>query len=88
MRPEDVPAGPLLVDTDVLSYWVIGAGNGEAFKPLTRGHELAVSFATWGELPANVHRLRWGPRRMNELRNNFGSIANAFSDLRIVHPDL
>jgi len=56
MSPEDVPAGPLLVDTDVVSFWVTGHGNGEAFKPLTHGHELAISFATWGELLANVHR--------------------------------
>lgn len=69
MRPEDVPAGPVLVDTDVISYWITEHHNGEAFKDLTRGHEMAISFATWGELLANVHRLRWGQKRTKQLQD-------------------
>lgn len=69
MRPEDVPAGPVLVDTDVISYWITEHRNGDAFKDLTRGHEMAISFATWGELLANVHRLRWGQKRITQLQN-------------------
>lgn len=69
MRPEDVPAGPVLVDTDVISYWITEHQNGNPFKDLTRGHEMAISFATWGELLANVHRLRWGPKRIAQLQN-------------------
>ena len=69
MKPEDVPAGPLLVDTDVISYWVAGHNDGNAFKGLTKGHDMAVSFATWGELLANYHRLNWGTKRIAQLRN-------------------
>ncbi|WP_084599394.1 PIN domain-containing protein [Actinoplanes subtropicus] len=69
MRPEDVPAGPVLVDTDVISYWIAEHPDGNAFKDLTRGHEMAISFATWGELLANVHRLRWGQKRITQLQN-------------------
>ena len=68
MNPEEVPDGPLLIDADVVSYWVIGANQGDAFKSLVAGHELAVSFATYGELLANAHRSRWGDRRLDDLR--------------------
>lgn len=68
MKPEDVPDGPLLVDTDVVSYWFNEADRGEAFAELVAGRPLAVSFATYGELLANSHRLRWGDRRLNNLR--------------------
>lgn len=69
MRPEDVPAGPVLVDTDVISFWITEHDNGNSFKDLTRGHEMAISFATWGELLANVYRLRWGQKRITQLQN-------------------
>lgn len=54
MKPAEVPDGPLLVDTDVVSYWVAGADRGGAFAALVEGHELAISFATHGELLANA----------------------------------
>lgn len=69
MTPEDVPGGPLLIDTDVVSYWLLQSDLGTEFAALTAGHELAVSFATYGELLANAHRLRWGERRLEMLRN-------------------
>lgn len=52
MNPADVPEGPLLVDTDVVSYWTAGGALGSRFSALVTGHELAVSFATYGELLA------------------------------------
>lgn len=73
MRPEDVPNGPLLIDTDVVSYWLMGADHGRAFISLTAGHEQAVSFATYGELLANAHRRRWGARRIEDLRSRLKS---------------
>jgi len=46
VNPEDVPDGPLLIDTDVVSYWVAGRGQaqreGHAFSLLVGGHEQAV----------------------------------------------
>ena len=150
MNPEDVPDGPLLIDTDVVSYWVAGRGQaqreGHAFSLLVAGHEQAVSFATYGELLANAHMSRWGQNRIEQLRsvitrfvilpysfqvvelwarmharlgqqlhrggtndlwtaacalaidpqlpivtnnlNDFQTIAAAFPDLRLIHPDL
>lgn len=55
MNPEDVPDGPLLIDTDVVSYWLMGTGLGNAFGALVAGHEQAVSFATVVELWAEMH---------------------------------
>jgi predicted nucleic acid-binding protein len=69
MRPEDVPDGPLLIDTDVVSYWLVQTELGKAFSVLVAGHEQAVSFATYGELLANAHKVRWGERRIQALRN-------------------
>jgi predicted nucleic acid-binding protein len=69
MNPEDVPDGPLLIDTDVVSYWLLQTERGKAFSVLVADHEQAVSFATYGELLANAHRGRWGQRRLEMLRN-------------------
>lgn len=69
MKAEDVPDGPLLVDTDVVSYWLMGSDPGSAFRSLVTGHEQAISFATYGELLSNAHRNRWGQRRIDALRN-------------------
>lgn len=68
MKPEDVPAGPLLVDTDVVSYWVLKADQAAAFTELVAGRPQAISFATYGELLAIGHKLTWGERRLNDLR--------------------
>ena len=68
MIAKEVPDGPLLVDTDVVSYWTAGSPLGSPFAELVAGHELAISFATYGELLANGHRNRWGERRLATLR--------------------
>lgn len=70
MTPDEVPDGPLLVDTDVVSYWTAQSPVGSPFATLAGGHELAVSYATYGELLANGHRNRWGERRMDVLRQH------------------
>jgi predicted nucleic acid-binding protein len=69
MRAVDVPDGPLLVDSDVVSYWLIEAEQGKEFSSLVAGHEQAISFATYGELLAFGHKSRWGERRMHILHN-------------------
>ena len=94
MTPDGVPDGPLLVDTDVVSYWTVQSQRGEAFTELVAGHELAVSFATYGELLANGYRNRWGDRRMQMLQTrlrglrDFEVIAAELTDLVLVHPSL
>lgn len=50
MSAEEVPAGPLLIDTDVLSWVALGEGRAEEFAALLVGHELFTSFVTVAEV--------------------------------------
>ena len=50
MTPGEIPAGPLLVDTDVLSWVALGEGRHEEFAALLVGHELFTSFITSAEV--------------------------------------
>lgn len=68
MKPADVPGGPLLIDTDVLSYWITQSASGDPFSALVSGHEQAISFATQAELLADAYRNAWGWRRLDDLR--------------------
>jgi tRNA(fMet)-specific endonuclease VapC len=67
VKPEDVPEGPLLVDTDVFSHLTWGHGPHRRFAPLVEGHLLALSFATVAELRAGALIGGWGERRIAEL---------------------
>lgn len=66
MQPADVPAGPLLVDTDVFSMVHYAKGRGSDFEVLLVGHPLALSFAGVGELRAGAIKSSWGSRRLAE----------------------
>ncbi len=68
MTPDDVPAGPLVVDTDVFSFLYAQRGRYLEFAALLAGHVLTVSFAAHGEILAGGYRAGWGPRRMDALR--------------------
>ncbi len=68
MRAADVPAGPLIVDTDVFSYLRTRRDRHAEFAELIGGHVLTVSFATYGEILAGGHKANLGQRRMDELR--------------------
>lgn len=50
MIPEQVPAGPLLVDTDVLSWIALGEARSDEFAALLVGHQLFVCFVTAAEV--------------------------------------
>lgn len=67
MTPDDVPAGPLCVDTDVFSFLFSRRGDHESFRRLVDGHLLAMSFATVGELRAGAYNAKWGERRRRQL---------------------
>jgi len=68
VRAADVPAGPLIVDTDVFSYLRTRRDRHAEFAELIGGHVLTVSFATYGEILAGGHKANLGQRRMDELR--------------------
>jgi predicted nucleic acid-binding protein len=64
VNAEDVPDGPLVVDTDVFSWVTWRRQRYEEFDALIRGHTLAVSFATVGEVRAGAVSADWtAPRR-------------------------
>lgn len=75
MTPEQVPAGPVLVDTDVASWLLSGASQREPWVPLLRGHVLVLSFANVGELLALPVARSWGSDRRSAwssaIRSNF-----------------
>lgn len=68
MTPEEVPDGPLLVDTDVVSYIHAQSGRHADFETLLAGHLLAVSFITYAEVLGMGYSAGWGERRMTALR--------------------
>ena len=66
MIPSDVPDGPLLVDTDVATWLLVDSEHGQRWKPLLRGHVLAVSFVNVGELLALPISRGWGASRTKD----------------------
>ncbi|HEX8079579.1 MAG TPA: PIN domain-containing protein [Jatrophihabitans sp.] len=75
MSPDDVPAGPLLIDTDVATWLLTGVGEAEPWRPLLRGHLLTLSFVNVGELLALPLSRSWGTARRTAwseaIRRNF-----------------
>ena len=68
MNPEDVPQGPLCVDTDVFRYLHVGKRpHLDEFQQLVRSHVLVLSFATVGEVRAWSLHHKFGDRRRQEL---------------------
>jgi predicted nucleic acid-binding protein len=64
----DVPAGPLIVDTDVFSIWCRKSGRHDDFRSLAEGHELAMSFASVGEALAPTHSPRVSAELAGRIR--------------------
>jgi predicted nucleic acid-binding protein len=69
VNPEDVPAGPLILDTDVFSYLAWQRGPWQDFEPLVAGHPLVLTFVNVGELLAGGLIAGWGEARMTKLRD-------------------
>ena len=64
-----MPAGPVLVDTDVFSYVHYQKDRWQDFEVLLLGHPLALSFACVGELRAGAIKSNWGvPRQSAQQR--------------------
>ncbi|GAA4737080.1 hypothetical protein GCM10023328_17060 [Modestobacter marinus] len=93
MKLGDVPAGPVLVDTDVASWLLTDPERARPWKALLRGRLLVLSFVNVGELLAFAHVKRWGePRReqwATSIRSNFvvlpysGSLAETWAPLHV-----
>lgn len=67
MNPEDVPPGPLLIDTDVFSYLLDHRDRHQEFAVLIEGHYVSMSFASVGEIRSGALRKGLGERRTQAL---------------------
>ncbi len=65
MTPEDVPAGPLILDTDALTFVSAATSAGDAYRSLVRGHELFLTFVTVGEALNGVLSRGWGDTKVS-----------------------
>jgi predicted nucleic acid-binding protein len=72
MVPGDVPAGPVMVDSDVFSFVHTGRDPGPAFEPFLVGRPLLLAFCAVGELRAGAIKARWGSKRRGELDRALG----------------
>lgn len=84
MRPEDVPAGPLALDTDVFSWLLYKRGPHAEFAPLIAGHPVALPFAVVGELKVGAIRGRLGSRRRAALEAHISACVVLPADARVV----
>lgn len=66
MTPDEVPDGPLMLDTDVFSWLVWERDPWEGFATLVFGHPFVLAFATVGELRAGAIKA-FGEKRRREL---------------------
>jgi predicted nucleic acid-binding protein len=82
--PDDVPAGPLAVDTDVFSMVHDRRGRHAAFGLLIAGHPLALPFAVVGELKVGAIRGGLQSRRLDALNAAIRTCVVIPTDVRIV----
>jgi predicted nucleic acid-binding protein len=64
MRADEVPAGPILIDTDLATWLLLGDDHAAPWLPLLRGHLLVLSFVNVGELLALPLARSWGKRKL------------------------
>lgn len=84
MNPEDVPSGPLAVDTDAFSFVHWGRGPHEEFAALMAGHELAMPFPVVGELRVGAIRGGLQQKSLDKLERAIGACVIIPSDARVV----
>jgi len=57
----------IILDTNVVSYWMKGGSLAEAYAPHFQGRLLAISFITVGELYYGAENANWGEKRRKHL---------------------
>lgn len=84
MKPEDVPKGPLAIDTDAFSAVHWGRGRRDEFAALIAGHGLAMPFPVVGELKVGAIRGGLQSRSLEKLERAIGACVVIPSDARVV----
>lgn len=67
-RPDPVGAVSVLIDTNVLSYWIRDDSRGVAYRDVYTGTGGQVAFQTVAELYRWSYEKRWSERRIEHLR--------------------
>lgn len=84
MDPQDVPPGPLAVDTDAFSFIHLRRGRHAEFAALIQGHPLALPFAVVGELKVGAIRGGLGSKRWAALNADIATCVVIPTDARVV----
>ena len=84
MQPDQVPIGPLAIDTDAFSFIHMGKGRHSEFSALVAGHALAMPFPVVGELKVGSIRGNLGAVRLAALNSAIASCVVIPSDARVV----
>lgn len=74
LRPDDVPRGPLLLDTTAFSIVLKGRSEDGPWRDLMLGHDLMISWVTFGEALAGALANNWGAVRMGHLESALASM--------------
>lgn len=72
MRPEAVPPGPLLVDTDVVTALALREDRYVEFAELVEGHDLFVCYVTVAEIRTFLNMAVLSPERAADLEAALG----------------
>jgi hypothetical protein len=84
VKPAEVPAGALAIDTDAFSFIHMRKGRHAEFAALIAGHPLAMPFAVVGELKVGAIRGGLGAARKAALEAAIGACVIIPSDARVV----
>jgi toxin FitB len=86
VTPEDVPDGPLALDTDVFSFLHLKKGRHADFAPLVAGHPFALPFPVVGELRVLPIKSgsQWNARNTTALENAIGRCVVIISTTAVV----
>jgi predicted nucleic acid-binding protein len=74
VKPEDVPAGVLLLDTNAFSYLLRGGPRAAAYSLLVADHDLTISFITVGEVLAGAIKAEWPDERRAQLEVRIAAV--------------
>jgi predicted nucleic acid-binding protein len=85
LRPEDVPAGPLAIDTDAFSFVHARKGPHAEFAALIVGHPLAMPFPVVGELKVGAIRGGIGEKKLSRLEAAIAACTVIPADARVVN---
>lgn len=83
MKPEEVPAGPVLLDTTAFSHLLRGGPIADRVAALTADHELVVSFVTVGEVIDGAIEAGWGETKLAALELKLAGCAKAVGSEKV-----